>query len=78
MSVWIHTQDVGPFVECNNVPAAAKWLRYKSFTVYRPLTNKQVESKRLPSTIAGDVAVMLPFLRWLNAAVGYRPRTSRL
>jgi len=57
---------------------AAKWLRYKSFTVHRPLTNAQVQSKRLPNTLAADVEVMLPFLRWLNAAAGYRSRTSRL
>ena len=56
---------------------AAKWLRYKSFTVHRPLTAAQVQSKKLPNTLAGDVEMMLPFLRWLNTAVGYRPRTSR-
>ncbi len=56
---------------------AAKWLRYKSFTVHRPLTAAQVHSKKLPNTLAGDVEMMLPFLRWLNTAVGYRPRTSR-
>ncbi len=56
---------------------AAKWLRYKSFTVHRPLTTSQVQSKRLPDTLAADVEVMLPLLRWLNSAVGYRPRTKR-
>ncbi|MEE8062635.1 MAG: DUF2461 domain-containing protein [Gemmatimonadales bacterium] len=56
---------------------AAKWLRYKSFTVHRPLTTSQVQSKRLPDTLAADVEVMLPLLRWLNSAVGYRPRTRR-
>ena len=56
---------------------AARWLRYKSFTVHRPLTTTQVHSKRLPETLAADVAVMLPFLRWLNAAVGYQPRATR-
>jgi uncharacterized protein (TIGR02453 family) len=53
---------------------AARWLRYKSFTVHRPLTTTQVQSKRLPDTLAADVVVMLPFLRWLNSAVGYQAR----
>ena len=57
---------------------AAKWLRYKSFTVHRALSTAQVQSKKLPDTLAGDVEVMLPFLRWFNKAVGYRPRASRL
>jgi len=56
---------------------AAKWLRYKSFTVHRPLTAAQVQSRNLPDTLAGDVEVMLPFLRWLNRAAGYRPRKRR-
>jgi len=57
---------------------AAKWLRYKSFTVHRALSDTQVQSKKLPDTLAGDVEVMLPFLRWLNGAVGYQPRAKRL
>jgi len=57
---------------------AAKWLRYKSFTVHRPLSTTQVQSKKLPDTLAGDVEVMLPFLRWLNDAAGYQPRDTRL
>lgn len=56
---------------------AARWLRYKSFTVHRPLTTTQVHSKKLPDTLAADIAVMLPYLRWLNAAVGYQPRSQR-
>lgn len=57
---------------------AARWLRYKSFTVHRPLTQSQVLSPRLPATLAGDIEVMLPFIRWLNRAVGYPPAASRL
>jgi len=56
---------------------AAGWLRYKSFTVHRPLTDKQVHSKQLPDTLVADVEVMLPFLRWLNGKVGYQPRKRR-
>jgi uncharacterized protein (TIGR02453 family) len=57
---------------------AAPWLRYKSFTVHRSLTTAQVQSAKLPDTLSGDVEVMLPFLRWLNGAVGYRPRSKRV
>jgi len=56
---------------------AERWLRYQSFTVSRPLRAKETASAKLPDLLATDVKVMLPFLRWLNAAVGYAPKTVR-
>lgn len=57
---------------------AARWLRYRSFTVTRQLTDDEVLDPRLPATLARDFAAMVPFVRWLNRAIGYRPATSRV
>ena len=56
---------------------AADWLRYKSFTVYRPLTPSQATSRRLPATLERDFALLVPLVRWLNGAIGYRPLERR-
>jgi uncharacterized protein (TIGR02453 family) len=50
-------------------PAAA-WLRYKSFTVGRELTERDTQSRRLLTTLRTDIETMLPLVRWLNAALG--------
>jgi uncharacterized protein (TIGR02453 family) len=51
-------------------PAAA-WLRYRSFTATRMLTEREVLSRRLPERLARDFAVLVPLVRWLNQAIGY-------
>jgi uncharacterized protein (TIGR02453 family) len=56
---------------------AERWLRYLSFTVSRSLRASDVESARLPGMIIRDVVAMRAFLRWLNAALGYQPKTAR-
>jgi uncharacterized protein (TIGR02453 family) len=56
---------------------AARWLRYRSFTGWRPLTPKEIESRRLPPTLERDFATLLPLVRWLNAAIGYRAAATR-
>ena len=56
---------------------AARWLRYKSFTAYRALTDREIESPRLPATLARDFAALEPLVRWLNGAIGYRPADRR-
>lgn len=56
---------------------AAKLLRYQSFTVGRSLTPSEIESHRLPDTLARDYSRMLPFVRWLNNAIGLRPHSRR-
>ena len=51
---------------------AARWLRYRSFTATRPLTEREVQSPRLVRVLERDFAALVPLVRWLNAAVGYR------
>ena len=56
---------------------AAKWLRYQSFTTGRTLTDAQVTSPSLASLIAGEYEAMLPLVRWLNEALGFRSAERR-
>jgi uncharacterized protein (TIGR02453 family) len=56
---------------------AARWLRYKSFTAHRMLTAAELRSPRLPDTLARDYALIIPFVRWLNSALGLKPAASR-
>jgi uncharacterized protein (TIGR02453 family) len=51
---------------------AERWLRYKSFTASRMLTEQEVTSPRLAAMIERDFAALVPLVRWLNAAIGYR------
>jgi uncharacterized protein (TIGR02453 family) len=57
---------------------AAEWLRYRSFTATRMMPERQIESPRLPDILARDFAALVPLVRWLNAALGYRPLERRL
>ena len=57
--------------------AAAHLLRYKSFTVSQKLTDAEVLDSRLPDILARRYALMLPFVRWLNAALGLPAATQR-
>ena len=58
-------------------PAEA-WLRYQSFTAGRELSSREALSPRLPDLLARDYAALLPLVRWLNQAIGFRPATQRL
>jgi uncharacterized protein (TIGR02453 family) len=51
---------------------AARWLRYRSFTVTRMLSEREVGSSRLPDIVARNFATLVPLVRWLNGAIGYR------
>jgi uncharacterized protein (TIGR02453 family) len=51
---------------------AQRWLRYKSFTASRMLTEREVTSPRLAAMIERDFAALVPLVRWLNGAIGYR------
>jgi uncharacterized protein (TIGR02453 family) len=55
----------------------ATWLRYKSFTLGRAYTDEQAVSPRLPALLEGDFALMLPLVRWLNAALGLKAARRR-
>jgi uncharacterized protein (TIGR02453 family) len=57
---------------------AAGWLRYRSFTATRMMTEREIESRRLPDILARDFAALVPLVRWLNAAIGYRPLERRV
>ena len=50
--------------------AAAKWLRYQSFTSGRLLKDAEVTSPRLPALLAREFEALLPLVRWLNGALG--------
>jgi uncharacterized protein (TIGR02453 family) len=56
---------------------AGGWLRYKSFTATRMLTEREVMSARLPATLERDFAAMVPLVRWLNGAIGYQAWSRR-
>ncbi|HEY8176580.1 MAG TPA: DUF2461 domain-containing protein [Gemmatimonadaceae bacterium] len=51
---------------------AAKWLRYQSFTTGRSLTDSQVTDPKLSALLAREYEAMLPLVRWLNGALGYK------
>jgi uncharacterized protein (TIGR02453 family) len=61
---------------CDDHPAA-RWLRFQSFTVGRRLTDAQVTSSQLTSTLAEDFERMLPLVRWLNGTLGLQPLRRR-
>ena len=48
----------------------APWLRYQSFTIGRRLKQAEAIGPRLPALLEADFKVMLPFVRWLNKAMG--------
>src|SRR6267154_1196879 len=52
-------------------PAAA-WLRYQSFTIGRQLSDGEALSPRLAHGLERDFRLMLPLVRWLNAALGLK------
>lgn len=56
---------------------AEKWLRYQSFTVHAMLSDGEVLDRRLVDRIEKDYKTMLPFVRWLNNALGYLPANQR-
>jgi uncharacterized protein (TIGR02453 family) len=55
----------------------AELLRYKSFTVSRPLTDDEILSPKLPDIVAKRYATMLPLIRWLNRVLGLPPHSQR-
>jgi len=56
---------------------AARWLRYKSFTVHRMLGDDVMTSPKLVATLARDFAALVPMVRWLNTALGFPPAERR-
>ncbi|MDQ6871989.1 MAG: DUF2461 domain-containing protein [Gemmatimonadota bacterium] len=56
---------------------AAKWLRFQSFTTGRTLTDVQVTNPALVSFLAREYEALLPLVRSLNGALGFRPASRR-
>lgn len=56
---------------------ASEWLRYQSFTAGCELSRDDIMSPRLPDILARRYANMVPFVRWLNTALGLRAVTAR-
>lgn len=56
---------------------AAHWLRYQSFTAHRMLSHREILSPKLPAMLTRDFRSLLPLVRWLNAALGYRVAERR-
>src|SRR4051812_36084365 len=56
---------------------AAKWLRYQSFTTGRGLTDAEVTRDSLATLLANEYETLLPLVRWLNGALGFRAAARR-
>ncbi len=56
---------------------AAELLRYQSFTVGRSVTRAELATVKLVDRLAADMKAMVPFVRWLNRAVGFEPAKGR-
>ena len=52
-------------------------LRHVSFTVSAGLSDAEVTGAKLAGKVETDFRLMLPFVRWLNAALGYPARERR-
>jgi uncharacterized protein (TIGR02453 family) len=58
--------------------SAANWLRYQSFTAGRELKRDELLSPKLPDIVARQFAAMVPYVRWLNDALGLRELSRRI
>ena len=56
---------------------AEPWLRFVSFTVSAPLTDREVLDRKLGDRVEKDIRLILPLVRWLNGALGYPPADRR-
>lgn len=56
---------------------AARWLRYKSFTAGRALTHDEATAASLPDTLESIYTTLLPMVRWLNGALGFKAASRR-
>lgn len=56
---------------------AAEWLKLQSFTAAAPIEPSVVTSARLVDRLGRDFELLVPLVRWLNRALGYRPAHAR-
>jgi uncharacterized protein (TIGR02453 family) len=57
--------------------AAQPWLRYRSFTMGRALTDAQMTGPRLAALLQKDFLRLRTLVRWLNQALGLPPARRR-
>ena len=57
---------------------AARWLRFVSFTATRSLPDESIVAANLPARLERDFRAVLPFVRWLNRALGYQTTARRV
>ncbi len=57
--------------------AAARWLKYRTFTMSRMLSDREVTGERLLDALEADYELLLPLVRWINAALGLKPAQRR-
>ncbi len=55
----------------------ARWLKFQSFVMGRPLSDAQAVSARLPALLEADFRLMLPLVRWINGVLGLRAAQRR-
>lgn len=56
---------------------ASTWLKYRSFIMSHTLAPDEVLSPALHDILERDYRLLLPFVRWLNAACGFPPTSRR-
>ncbi len=56
---------------------AARWLRFRTFTMSRALADREVLSPQVPDLLEADYAQLVPLVRWLNAALGLKRAERR-
>ena len=56
---------------------AAELLRHQSFTMGREVPERDLFSARLPDVLAREFGRLVPFVRWLNGAMGLRTLARR-
>jgi len=56
---------------------AARWLRFQSFTLSRPIADAEVTGARLTRSLETDFTTLLPLVRWINGVLGLQPARSR-
>jgi uncharacterized protein (TIGR02453 family) len=56
---------------------AGDWLRYQSFTAGCAIKQSEVTSAALADRLERVFRTMVPLVRWLNTAMGFRPHSSR-
>ena len=56
---------------------AERWLRLVSFTASASLTDDEVVSRKLADRVERDFRALVPFVRFLNDALGYPPSEHR-